>query len=69
MTRPGRRACDLTEAIARKYKATIMPFDPECIHARPLSPRDGMWRCETLGKDPVLDADCRGCPEWEGVPE
>jgi hypothetical protein len=55
----------LARAVARKYGMSVLPFDPECIHALVTSKRDGLRRCERYKHDPLLDADCRECPAWE----
>ena len=65
MNKPHRRMEDLTDALCRKYRITRPGWDPECIHARPLTRDRALLRCVEYDLDPLLEADCRGCPSWE----
>ena len=66
MSRPPARIMhDLTDVLCRKYRITRPDFDPECIHARRFRRDKSLLWCAKCGHDPLLEADCRGCPDWE----
>lgn len=61
---------NLAKAIHRKTGARA--FDPECVEALPIGDghqKERSWRCPRRGLDPVLRADCLGCPDWNATPE
>jgi len=56
---------DLTDVLCRKYRITRQDWKPHCPYARALMKQRDVWTCLQYRHDPLLEADCRGCPAWE----